>query len=118
MSRNEPPVKIINGIFCLVGLLFVGLGIPLILEKVGINDWYGVRTEKTMGDESIWYAANKVAGWDMLMAGCVTLVAALILIFLKDRFAKPATPILITLGVFVLALAAAVTHSLVVVSQL
>ncbi|MBN1798775.1 MAG: SdpI family protein, partial [Spirochaetales bacterium] len=42
-----------------VGLLIGGLAIPLILEKIKPNMWYGFKTKKTLSDEKIWYPANK-----------------------------------------------------------
>ncbi|MGL5833213.1 MAG: SdpI family protein [Waterburya sp.] len=48
-----------------VGFLFIGISIPLILEKVTPNRWYGFRVAKTLASESIWDAANRVAGFDL-----------------------------------------------------
>ena len=41
-----------------VGLLIVGLSIPLIRRRVKPNRLYGFRTPKTMSSEQIWYEAN------------------------------------------------------------
>jgi uncharacterized membrane protein len=96
--------------YSLVGLLFVFVSLPLILEKVGPNRWYGLRVEKTLNDERIWYAANRVLGYDLLIAGAVIFLTPLILTLVARQRPIPVTKIsLITL---VIALCAAVLHSL------
>ena len=41
-----------------MGLLFIGLSIPLLLNKVPPNLWYGFRTRLTLSDPQIWYPVN------------------------------------------------------------
>ena len=68
------------------GLLIIGLGIPLVLEKIKPNMWYGFRTKKTLSDEKIWYPANKYAGKVMILTGIfigIVSAAILLLITLK-----------------------------------
>lgn len=68
--------------FAAVGLLFIGLGLPLIFNRVPPNRWYGFRTSKTLSATKYWYAANRVAGKNLLLAGVIqTISAFLILIF-------------------------------------
>jgi uncharacterized membrane protein len=64
-------------LFALVGLLLVGIGIPLILGKVPPNSLYGCRTTKTLSDPKIWYAVNRKSGKDFLTSGLLTLAASL-----------------------------------------
>jgi uncharacterized membrane protein len=65
-------------VFAGVGVLLIALAIPLILKKVPRNNWYGVRTEKTMhGPEQVWYEANHDAGLGLCAVGILTLAAAL-----------------------------------------
>ena len=45
-------------IFLFVGLIFVGISIPLLKRKVPINNWYGVRLPNIMKDENVWYETN------------------------------------------------------------
>lgn len=54
-----------------MGVLMAGLGIPLVLDKVGPNGSYGVRVAKTLNDEAIWYQANRFGGWSLLVTGFV-----------------------------------------------
>src|SRR5688572_14194465 len=72
-------------LFTAVGLLFVGLGVPLLCGRVRPNSWYGCRTEKTLSDEKVWYAVNRVTGRDLIAAGiAVVAVSVAILFFGRD----------------------------------
>jgi len=53
--------------------MLIVLGIPLILRVVPPNHIYGCRIHKTLSDAGIWYAANYVAGWDLVLAGIAQL---------------------------------------------
>jgi hypothetical protein len=63
--------------YAAVGLLIVGLSIPLIVGLIPPNRLYGFRTAKTRSDPWIWYAVNRVAGWDGLAAGVTVVLASL-----------------------------------------
>ncbi|MEW6103794.1 MAG: SdpI family protein [bacterium] len=71
--------------FLFVGLLEIGLSIPLILEKVPPNYLYGFRTKKTLSNKEIWYKANKYTGKDLLVIGLILLVGALILLIFRAK---------------------------------
>ncbi len=68
-----------------IGLLMLLLAVPMILQKVKPNPWYGFRTPKTLSDERIWYAANRYAGKVLLLAGLVTIAAAVALYSVAGR---------------------------------
>lgn len=71
--------------FAFQALLFIILGIPLYLQKIKPNAFYGFRTGKTLSDPQIWYAVNHVLGIDLCIAGCVMLLGAFLLkIILKS----------------------------------
>ena len=59
-----------------MGILLIGLGIPMMKEKIRPNRWYGFRTPKTLSDPAIWYPANKSAGFAMLVAGLTMVIAS------------------------------------------
>ena len=65
-------------------LLLIPLAIPMMLERVRPNWWYGFRTRKTLSDEGIWYKANAYAGSALLLAGVVTLVGLLVLVVIES----------------------------------
>jgi uncharacterized membrane protein len=94
----------------LLGLLLVALGIPLALGRVGPNRWYGFRVARTFEDPQIWFAANRVAGIDLCIAGVVVVAAALIIGGLAQR--RPTFPI-VTANVLVVltSLALVALHS-------
>jgi uncharacterized membrane protein len=71
--------------FVIDGVLLIALGIPLLLGQVSPNSWYGFRTRKTLSDEKIWYAVNRVAGRDMILAGTIIIMSALSLLLLGGR---------------------------------
>ncbi|MGO9261841.1 MAG: SdpI family protein [Bryobacteraceae bacterium] len=41
--------------------------LPMAIGKVPPNGAYGYRTRKTFSSPSIWYAANRFAGWAMII---------------------------------------------------
>lgn len=100
-----------------VGLLFIGISIPLILEKVPPNRWYGLRVAKTFASERIWYAANRVAGYDLLWAGVAIAIAAvttgLLFDWLSSSFVQTSN-----FAVFFSALVVAVVRSFLRLNQL
>lgn len=96
-------------LFALVGLLFVGIGIPLVLGKVPPNPFYGCRTTKTLSDSRIWYEANRISGKDFLISGLLTFAASLaMLAFGRDM--NPEHVVVTLLSVLLLSVAWAAWH--------
>lgn len=91
-------------LFTAVGLLFVGLGVPLLRGRVRPNSWYGCRTEKTLADEKVWYAVNRVTGRD-LAAGGTALVAVSLALLVFGRGMNPDDAVLALLFVLLLSVA-------------
>ncbi len=67
--------------FVSVGLLMVGLALPLVLRRVKPNAAYGFRTPRTLSDESVWYEANAFAGRLTLGLGTGFALASIVLYF-------------------------------------
>ena len=67
----------------LLGLLCIGLGIPLALGKVKPNSFYGFRVAKTMDDEAVWYKVNGFTGKAFIWCGLVILVLAFTVLWLS-----------------------------------
>jgi uncharacterized membrane protein len=61
----------------LLGALFVVLG--LALPRTRPNRWVGIRTRSTLSSERVWTRTHRLAGRGMLVAGIVTIAAALLL---------------------------------------
>lgn len=100
-----------------VGVTLIALCIPLALQKVKPNGWYGFRTPKTLSNEKIWYEANRVAGIDLTIAGVLTIFTSIALFFFSGIFSEKqliTTLIIVTIG----SLWAAVIHSFIVLRRL
>jgi uncharacterized membrane protein len=93
-----------------VGLLFISMSIPLILKKVPPNQWYGLRVAKTLSSERIWYAANRIAGYDLLWVGIVVAITAIVTGLFFNQLGSTTTHT-INLVLFIGALLIAVVHS-------
>ncbi len=104
-------------LFAAVGVMFMGISIPLILERVPPNRAYGFRTAKTLSDPQIWYAANRASGHDLLVAGAV-ITASSIVMLLFGRALKPEQVSFTLLAVMVLSLVGALVHSHRILSEL
>src|SRR5215510_9822134 len=81
-------VTVTTLLFALVGLLFVGLSVPLIQNRVPPNRFYGFRTPKTLSDPKIWYEVNHISGKDLFVAGAFITISSLVML----GFAQGWTP--------------------------
>lgn len=63
----------------IASLVLMAIAIPLVLQKVKPNRWYGVRTSRTRNDEGQWYRVNRLYGKTMIMAGVAFFVLSAIL---------------------------------------
>lgn len=70
------PATAILVLYSLAAGVLLLLGIPLYFGKIPPNSVYGFRTRRTLADENLWYAVNRVAGRGMLLTGAVTLGVA------------------------------------------
>jgi uncharacterized membrane protein len=66
----------IPALYLILGMVLIALCVPLVQERVPPNPWYGFRVRKTMSDPHLWYAANKVAGKDLMSAGVMIMATA------------------------------------------
>ena len=103
----------IIGIAILIGVgpFFILLAIPLILNKIPPNGWYGVRFEKLFmpGNEELWYKANKYGGIQLLIAGLILTVCVILMLALEEMIPAAIEVILFCIGfgaVFVAAIRA------------
>lgn len=104
-------VTIASLLFAAAGLVYIALGIPLFRGRVKPNWWYGCRTTKTLSNEEIWYAVNRVTGRDMIAAGAALLIGSVVVFLLKNQMNSGfATVVLLT--VLILGVAIMVLNSL------
>lgn len=71
------PLALLLALYILIGALFIGLSIPLILRRVPPNRWYGFRVRRTLASPDIWYPANAYSSWLMLGLGLLVILVAL-----------------------------------------
>jgi uncharacterized membrane protein len=102
-------VTVDSMLFALVGLLFVGISIPLIQQRVPPNRFYGFRTKKTLSDPKIWYEANRISGHDLLVAGALITITSIVMPLFAQGW-EPEDVIITLLSVMVLSLAGALWH--------
>ena len=75
-----------NVITLIVPLTIILLAVPLILQKIPRNGFYGFRTVFTMSSDEVWYHANKIAGFSLLVAGILWLVLGrVLLVHVRDE---------------------------------
>jgi uncharacterized membrane protein len=68
-------------LYALGGLVLAGLSVPLILQKVPPNGYYGLRVPCADENPELWYQVNAFAGRRFMLAGLGTSVGAIILYF-------------------------------------
>lgn len=61
-----------------LGLLFIALAIPLILRKVAMNGFYGVRLPAAYRSDANWYDLNHFGGWCLVAAGAVSILVGVV----------------------------------------
>ncbi|MFN2160262.1 MAG: SdpI family protein [Anaerolineales bacterium] len=66
-------------LFAGIGILLIALSIPLILEYVKPNRWYGFRFTLTLNNTRIWYPANRFGGKLLLAYGVAVLEVGVLL---------------------------------------
>ena len=98
------------------GLLFIILGIPLVLNKIGPNSFYGFRTAKSLSDPKTWYAVNHIGGIDVCIAG-VSIILGSLLFRIILRSYTPSTMTLANAGMLICALACVVIHFIIVMKR-
>lgn len=67
--------------YVVFGLLLVGLSIPMMLDKIPPNPWYGFRVPSTLSDPVRWYKANRYIARGLLLTGIITVIGAIVLYF-------------------------------------
>ena len=60
-----------------LGWVLIVLGIPLAMQKIPPNGFYGFRTAKTLSDSEDWYRANSYAGKAFILSGLASVVGAM-----------------------------------------
>jgi uncharacterized membrane protein len=69
--------------FLIPALLILIASVPLVLGIVPRNRVYGIRTCKTLSDDSIWYPANKFGGWSLIVSCLIYLLISVLVPYSK-----------------------------------
>lgn len=101
----------------IMGLLLTGLSVPMMYDKIPPNAWYGFRTPRTLSDPDIWYAANRVAGRNLAVAGVIVSITAL-LVFAMHKGISVDSAVVILLAVTLTSLIGAVVHSFIALRRM
>jgi len=85
-----------------IGLMFLGLGLPLANNKVPPNRWYGYRVSRyQFEDDEVWYVINRRGGTHMVLAGIVFVAyAAFSALFIGNPGAQTALSIIFLFPLF------------------
>jgi hypothetical protein len=67
--------------YVIFGLLLAGLSVPLLLDKIPPNGWYGFRVPSTLYNAELWYKVNRYMARWMLATGIITAGGAVALFF-------------------------------------
>ena len=68
-------------LYFFVGILFMILSIPLIMNRIKVNKWYGIRFQETLKDETIWYKTNNKFGKKIFILGIFICVLSSVFYF-------------------------------------
>jgi len=110
-------VTLYSFLFSLVGVLFIGISVPLIQGRVPPNRYYGFRTPKTLSNPDVWYRANHISGIDLFIAGALITVSSLTMMLLAQRW-RPNQVATTLLVVMVFSLVGVAWHGFVVLKRL
>lgn len=110
-------VTAVTLLFAVVGLLFVGISIPLIRGRVPPNHFYGFRTAKTLSDPRIWYEANRISGQDFFISGVLVCITSLVMLAFGQRL-NPDHVVITLVSVVLLTVAGAAWHGYSVVKRM
>ena len=92
------------------GAVLAGVGVPLLLGRVPPNSWYGCRTSRTLSDERVWYAVNRVTGRDLILAGVFVVLSSLA-VFAFGHGLGPDAAAAVMVSVILLSVAGMALHS-------
>jgi hypothetical protein len=63
-------------VFAGIGIVSMLVSIPMILRRVPMNRWYGVRTRKAYASEENWYEINAFGGKAFFVFGLLLVAVA------------------------------------------
>lgn len=64
--------------FFIPAIISLVVSLPLIMSLIPRNRFYGVRTNKTLSNDRIWYPANRLLGWLLIICSLTYLATTLL----------------------------------------
>jgi uncharacterized membrane protein len=61
----------------ILGFILAIIAIPMILNRIKPNHFYGFRVKRTMENPEIWYQVNEFAGKQLFVAGIAIILLAI-----------------------------------------
>ena len=81
-KMNDP--KVMLGVFNIaIAILIVALSIPLVMRKIKMNRFYGIRIPKSFSSETNWLEINAYGGKQLMLWSTLPLVAGIICFFVN-----------------------------------
>lgn len=71
-------------LFCLAFIL-IGVSLPLYLNKIKMNHFYGFRLRKAFESEENWYAINRYGGKVMTLWSVVIIVLGIVCLYVDPQ---------------------------------
>jgi uncharacterized membrane protein len=62
--------------FVIPSFIFLVISIPLVLGRIMRNRFYGIRTRKSLSDERVWLAVNRLGGRLIIASSLIYLAIA------------------------------------------
>lgn len=95
---------------CMIGLIALLAALPLYLQKIRPNGFYGIRVPKALESEEAWYSINKMASGKIAVGGSIMMTSGILLLFLHQIVGKENQALVIILALTVAVLGGAATR--------
>jgi len=96
-------------LYLIGGIFLVAISLPLVVEKIKPNPFYGFRVPATLNNPDAWYAVNKFFGKRLFAVAIADILASTVFYF-WPRISVDAYALSV-LGVFVVAFGVAMFQS-------
>lgn len=65
------------------GLIFIAISIPLLRNKIPMNQFYGFRIAKSFASAENWYAINRYGAKQLIMLSVLLIIAGIIMLYVS-----------------------------------
>ena len=71
---------------CLLGTILILVSLPLYLEKIKMNRFYGFRIRKAFESEENWYRINRYAAKALMCWSVVIMTMGIVCLFIEPQY--------------------------------